>query len=384
MRFFLYTLLLVCVQIFIPAFSWSQSESFGGEMTIEDNRCELPDVLMLLDRSGSMLNDNKWEQATTAIRDVFAPYFTTLRFGLLAFPSQDACIMDENALSFGIGDTESIDLDGIFEGLLPVPVALTPLTGVMNAGHSLLAQVQEPNRRSYLILLTDGIETCVPTEVEDTAPVEAARAAANDGIQTFVVSFGSRIRVNTLTEMALAGGTEDLRRVNNQEELEATLTEIIERATIERCDLLDNDCDGRIDEGLGCGAACDPTSGECPCNNDLECAQGQQCTNGLCELKPCDIICDQGYLCFDNMCILDQAQVDFEEQTGGSTGQEAFGGSAGSGGLTPMGGSSVPEGTGPPQPAAANCRTQTDPRTLTFLFFVLGLISLRSHRKTEH
>ena len=358
--------------------SWAQGENFGGDIPPEETRCETPDVLMLLDRSGSMLDDMKWEQATTAIQEVFSPQFETLRFGLLPFPSEGSCLVSEDALAFDIGQTAGIDLPQIFPELLPVDIALTPLAGAITTGQSILDQVRQPNRRSYLILLTDGIETCVPENIENSAPVEAVRTAANDGVNTYIIGFGSRVRRSVLRSMAMAGGTERERLVEDQSQLEDTLNEIIESAIIERCDRLDNDCDGRIDEGLGCDQDCDPAVDECPCNNDLECRQTDQCVEGFCAPRPCNVICDVNFVCIEDECIPADS-MGGEGAGGAAPSQEDFGGT------TPLpGGTTTPAMDAMPnQPQASSCMGSTPPLTYHLLLLVLCTLVVGQRRRTE-
>ena len=71
--------------------------------------------------------------------------------------------------------------------------------------------------------------------------------------------------------MARVGGTEQERLVSDQSQLAETLQSIIDSATTEICDRLDNDCDGYVDEGIDCEPTCNAYTEDCPCNNDLDC-----------------------------------------------------------------------------------------------------------------
>ena len=302
------TIALLAACVLTPQRSFSQAEEFGGEMfggesPPEMSQCEAPDVLLLLDRSGSMLDDDKWGQATRAISDVFVSYFDVLRFGLMTFPTAGSCGVTEGDLAISIGETQNVNLDEIYSAAQPTDEALTPLWEAIRLGQLALEAVQVPQRRGYLILLTDGIETCAPEALEDSAPIASAQQAANAGIKTYVIGFGSLVRRSTLREMARVGGTEQERLVSDQSQLSETLTAIIESATTEVCDRLDNDCDGQVDEGLSCETSCNPEVNDCPCNNNLDCALGESCVEGLCESAPCDRLCDAGYVCYQERCI---------------------------------------------------------------------------------
>lgn len=299
-------LYLASLVLLTPNLAFSQSGEFGGDTPPEiiEGQCETPNVLLLLDRSGSMLDEDKWGQATRAVSEVFVPYFDTLRFGLMTFPTSGSCGVTEGDLAIPIGETTDADLEAIYSESLPTDVALTPLSEAIRLGQISLESVAIPDRRSFLILLTDGIETCAPEALEDSAPIAAAREAANAGINTYVIGFGSLVRRNTLREMALAGGTGAERLVDDEAELSSTLTTIVESATTEICDRLDNDCDGRVDEGLDCDEEiCNSRVDDCPCNNNQDCVLGETCEEGLCTPESCDILCDIGYVCSNNTCV---------------------------------------------------------------------------------
>lgn len=371
-----------------PALSWSQSEEFetGGEPTIDDSRCETPNVVLLLDRSGSMLDDMKWEQATTAIETTIAPYFETLRFGLLPFPTDGSCGVMEEGLAIEVGETGSADLDAIFNESLPVDTALTPIVEVINAGKRALEAVHQDDRRGFLILLTDGIETCAPEAIEDTAPVEAVRLAADVGYQTYVIGFGTRVRRAVLREMAMVGGTGMERLVSDQATLEETFNSIIESATTEICDLLDNDCDGRIDEGADCAPPCYPEAGgDCPCVNNRDCNRGEACVDALCEPIPCDVACDQGYICRAEECIPLSTLPSgggSDSTSGGGTmtqPQPMFAGTTGEGGgpsLPVTGGSTAASASAEPAvESGGGCRSSST-RRLTSVVLITFLMAL--------
>ncbi len=99
----------------------------------------------------------------------------------------------------------------------------------------------------------------------------------------------------------------------------------------ETCDTKDNDCDGRIDEGSLCGdeltcalgICTDPcTANECPDPNDTcvndgcvprclaaQCPPGSGCTDGVCE-DPCpSITCEDGEVCAQGRCVGDSCYL---------------------------------------------------------------------------
>ena len=191
-----------------PTFGDSGGFDAGGDA------CNPPDMLVVLDRSDSMhqapdggdAGPSKWALAETAIDDVTAaPVDQTLRFGLALLPDQDL-----------------VKGDGGFCGSATVPVALglgngatisstlastqlllgTPIGGAMAVAEKKLKAAQQAGRAQYVILVTDGNETC------KTAPaLPVVQKLAAEGVSTFVVGFGGKADPTLLNDLACAGLT---------------------------------------------------------------------------------------------------------------------------------------------------------------------------------
>src|SRR5580698_821356 len=79
-------------------------------------------------------------------------------------------------------------------------------------------------------------------------------------------------------------------------------------ATAEKCDNLDNNCDGQVDNGTGlCPGAQVCVQGTCidPCDTgEFPCDPGWQCQNGLCVDPKCvGVICEVGQICRAGTCV---------------------------------------------------------------------------------
>jgi hypothetical protein len=276
----LHKLITLLILIFIPTCLLSQVYAQANI-----GLCEKPNILILLDRSGSMLDDDKWGQAQQALEEVFLQFTDSLRLGLAVFPWDDACDVPNSALKIPIGDFNAQLLQDVFVEALPERTALTPLTGAIQRGQRILTDLNDEQRKNILVLLTDGIETCVPEDQWTTAPVAATEQAFAAGYQVYTIGLGSLVNRTMLRNMAQAGGTDRDYSAEDFATLVTALTEIVESTTREECDLLDNDCDGLVDEGI-MPLACDTQCGL----GEILCVEGQlsECRPTMSVEEQCD------------------------------------------------------------------------------------------------
>jgi hypothetical protein len=181
--------------------------------------CNPPDMLIVLDRSDSMAqppsqgSQSKWDLAKSAVDAItLPPIDTTLRFGLALLPET----LDGGGSSSGGGGnggfcgsaTAAIPLaldqgNAIASTLTTTQLELgTPIGGAMQVAQSTLASAKTPDRSQYVILVTDGGETC---QTNGALPVVQAMAAA--GVDTYVVGFGGAVDAKLLDDLACAGMT---------------------------------------------------------------------------------------------------------------------------------------------------------------------------------
>ncbi|MCA9557751.1 MAG: hypothetical protein KC583_04210, partial [Myxococcales bacterium] len=189
----------------------------------------------------------------------------------------------EETFPYGPGGNREIRGDG------PTPIALSLLT----AGQDFLQNVWPFDdrlscRNYYVLLLTDGEETCnLPGDAVDIA------GQLNDldfngqpkPIRTFVIGFGEDTQGSpVLNAIAAAGGTEQAFFADDEESLQLALAEIIQRAIPqETCNNRDDDCDGRVDEDLLRACATD-------------CGQGTEvCQRGV--WQGCDAVQPEAEVC---------------------------------------------------------------------------------------
>ena len=165
----------------------------------------------------------------------------------------------------------------------PTPIAESLRLAELYFGDVLAADTNLLCRQDYVILLTDGDESCVPAGVDvqvellnrtialrqmNVVPADGGAPVIKD-VKTYVVGFAVTNRmVNQLNTLARAGGTAfgaggqvdlisgEAYTASDQAGLRRAFSRILAEAIpVEVCNGLDDNCDGRIDEGVlnSCG-----------------------------------------------------------------------------------------------------------------------------------
>lgn len=162
-------------------------------------------MLIALDKSGSMSDQingvSKWNIAKTAVSQVTQQYQAQIQFGLIMFPAGGTTATQCVPLpvSVPVGPNTASAISTAMNGT--APGGRTPIGGVLTyAGAD--GGLTDPNRANYVMLVTDGMETCNGNGVQ-----AATNNLAQRGIKTFVVGFGSGVDPNNLSAIATAGGT---------------------------------------------------------------------------------------------------------------------------------------------------------------------------------
>ncbi len=233
----------------------SAADSFGGSIHIDgggnggtgglnpDSGCASESVsgdrvpanmLFVIDRSGSMkcnppptqdsnqcesrpekLNpaiNSKWEDTRLALEAALEQLSAqpNISVGVNMFPRDSQCAVTGTP-NIQVNPLNATQLAGIkaFFGTVD-PAGRTPLAGasILSYGH-LLAQLRAGNLpgNKFIVLITDGFETCAPSELNKLVNVDVPNATALN-FRTFVIGApGSEGARSLLSQIAKAGGT---------------------------------------------------------------------------------------------------------------------------------------------------------------------------------
>jgi hypothetical protein len=181
-----------------------------------------PDLLLVLDKSGSMANDftdqqcagatvcgptnpSKWTAMTQALTAVLTQTPDLVDWGLELFPSNAVCAVDPGAaIAVGPDNTAAI-----LQAMMLAPNGLTPTAVAEQNAVVYLSGLTDGNPR-YILLATDGLPNCAATgtqTADDARAIQAVADAFTAGVRTFVLGIGNvAVAQSTLNAMAMAGG----------------------------------------------------------------------------------------------------------------------------------------------------------------------------------
>jgi len=208
-----------------------------------------PDLLVVLDRSGSMAEPPmtfpptftpKWNIMRNGLVSVVTSKQAQIKFGLLEFPSDDLCAADATA-EVGIALNAAGSFSGYFGsrqpgGNTPAHTALTSALAYFNS-----IPVNMAGR--YVLFATDGLPNCggpAQDQASNAETVAAVTALFNAGIPTYVLGFGSFASPTVLNDAAVAGGkpkagSTKFYQANNAADLDAALGAIAGGVVVPSC-----------------------------------------------------------------------------------------------------------------------------------------------------
>lgn len=180
------------------------------------------DVVFVLDRSGSMADDGKMDQAKKALQYCVARLGAEDRFGIVDFAT-DWNQLEDHLLT--ADDANKARAKRYIEGL--EASGGTNIEGGLGQGLKLLAS--HDGRVPMIFFLTDGVPTVGQTDVN---ALLASVAAENNGIKARLFNFGVGSDVNTLLLDKLADGGRGARDyVAPGEDIEAKVSALYQKVS---------------------------------------------------------------------------------------------------------------------------------------------------------
>ena len=208
--------------------SSDSSGSGGSKIPTADANCGArtfnlkkvpPDVLILLDRSGSMGDAvpmgtcaappcSKWTEVSNAVKQVVTATDTAIRWGIKFFPEDTVHCQVGPGVAVPIGDMTGAAIGTAIDAQLPQGAG-TPTQVAMMTTATYVAGLQEPNAK-YILLATDGEPNCNPGPGGNAAAgagtVAAVAAAAAMGIPVFVVGIATSGPADAVLSMVAVAG----------------------------------------------------------------------------------------------------------------------------------------------------------------------------------
>jgi hypothetical protein len=222
-------------------------------MQTENPTTQPADLLLVLDRSGSMDDDiasnslcggrgapanctARWPTLTAAVNQVVGASPAGLQWGLKFFTSPGGGTCTVNPGVDVPMPATAAQIQAAIAGTMPGNA--TPTTAAVNAAVAYLNTLND-GRPHYILLATDGQPNCDPgtsgnvttTSVNNAAAAIAAAAAPGSDIKTYVIGIGPS--AGNLDAFAAAGGTGNYFPANSPDQLTAALGTIV--GTVASC-----------------------------------------------------------------------------------------------------------------------------------------------------
>lgn len=205
-----------------------------------------PEVLIVLDRSGSMIGNNpsktnRWNPSSSVIKKVTAELDQVMQFGLMMFPNPvaaDVCAVGQVNVPVALGNGATIGR--VIDMSQPTKSSATPTAATLQAALGSIGKRDSAcadnclSAQKYVLLVTDGAPNCgadmfnttqADVDACDTA-LDALKAAE---VTTYVIGYDTAKDSSVAKIMdgfAAHGGTGKQLPVEDEVSLLATLTKI--------------------------------------------------------------------------------------------------------------------------------------------------------------
>ena len=236
--------------------------------------CHKANLLLVLDKSGSMKQSNKWSTTQTELSRTLQAVEHRLRLGLITFS-------DQAKLDFALGG----DVKALETNLQSTqPAGATYMKKAMQQAithlQQSLAADSVKKRPTYVLLITDGAPTdrCPEDEVKQLRSLKVGTQTHD--VKTFILGFGQQVNALCLNSLAVYGGTSRTGKeryyvVSEANHMNQALQQVVQSATsLEVCNGMDDDCDGFIDNVSGKNQPMEEVCQKGLCQGSRQCVQG--------------------------------------------------------------------------------------------------------------
>jgi hypothetical protein len=234
----------------LPEGGCAVSEDCDGGQQCVGGQCEIggcgaqsfeltkvvPNVMIVLDRSGSMSGDvqdsskSRWEVAKDAIAQLVTQFDAEIRFGLVTYSAckfLEECTAGEIVVP--VGNLPAGPINGFLsgKGLEYLCNSGMPETSTGNTLAALVGEpsIQDPARGNAVLLITDGNENEECQSNTNAAAAAGALFAQAISVRTFAVGFADGV-LGSLADVATMGGTVQPYNANNPQSLQDALAAI--------------------------------------------------------------------------------------------------------------------------------------------------------------
>jgi Mg-chelatase subunit ChlD len=201
-----------------------------------EQRQVTPDIMLVLDRSGSMgdplVNGNsttKWDVMRTAVANVVSNKGDKVNFGLMMFPWGGSCGDGQVRVTPAINSVGPVlqEMNSVSpDGKTPTHQSLARARDYFDG------QPVNPDGR-IVLLATDGLPVC--SSIGQS--VDVINQLQQRSIQTYVLGFGfGNVDLSGLQQMASAGGTQQVYTADSPGQLSVSLDAILGDVTVASCD----------------------------------------------------------------------------------------------------------------------------------------------------
>jgi len=182
-----------------------------------ENLGDPPDLLVVLDRSGSMTTEipnpppsfppggttSRWEIMRGALNNLTNNYEDNIRFGLLEFPTDNNCSVGSTAVRVPVDIHNADAFANYFGGR--TPGGNTPAQAGLAAALTHYQSIPVNPVGRYVLFATDGEPNCSGGDAA-AGTVAAVTALAEAGVNTFVLGFGNGFTNDAVLEDAAIAG----------------------------------------------------------------------------------------------------------------------------------------------------------------------------------